>query len=200
MGEDQTIDPDSVRPSGVTAHLKAQKGIRADLSLPSEELPDGYISGPASESRYAELGEIARGGMGAIIKIIDNDIRRPVAMKVVLGEDNREKLERFVEEAQVTGQLEHPNIVPVHELGLNSAGKVYFTMKLVKGESLEDILDELADKNRDYRDKYPLSHPITAKYGWNWVMRVPFRAYGSVFRGSWAERLGAGFLRGFSRV
>jgi serine/threonine protein kinase/Flp pilus assembly protein TadD len=100
--------------------------------------------------------------MGVIVKVVDNDIRRPVAMKVILGEDNRNRLERFVEEAQVTGQLEHPNIVPVHEIGIDEGGKVYFTMKLVGGESLESILDAIADEghstlHRPYGDNFPLS-------------------------------------------
>ncbi|MHC5037396.1 MAG: serine/threonine-protein kinase [Planctomycetota bacterium] len=154
------MDPQPPGPSpvSITGHLQAKKGIRGDLSLPSEEIPNDSIAGPASEDRYGILGEIARGGMGAIVKLVDNDIRRPVAMKVILGADVKERVDRFVEEAQVTGQLEHPNIVPVHELGLNAEGKVYFTMKLVKGESLEGIIDRIADKDSEALRKYPLSH------------------------------------------
>ena len=72
-------------------------------------------------------------------------------MKVVLGKGESGKgdtprvdpktLGRFLEEAQVTGQLDHPGIVPVHELGLDSDGQVYFTMKLVKGRDLKAIFD-----------------------------------------------------------
>ncbi|MHC5081598.1 MAG: protein kinase domain-containing protein, partial [Planctomycetota bacterium] len=122
------------------------------------DLPAEPLAGPTSADRYGILGEIARGGMGAIVKLVDNDIRRPVAMKVILGGDVKERVERFVEEAQVTGQLEHPNIVPVHELGLDPDGKVYFTMKLVKGESLDAIIDAIADKDPEVLRKYPLSH------------------------------------------
>ncbi|MHC5039702.1 MAG: protein kinase domain-containing protein [Planctomycetota bacterium] len=142
----------------MTGHLRGKAGISGDISLPSEDLPADSIAGPASETRYHLLGEIARGGMGAIVKLVDNDIRRPVAMKVILGDDVKERVERFVEEAQVTGQLEHPNIVPVHELGLNHEGKVYFTMKLVKGESLDAIIDAVADKDPEAVRKYRLSH------------------------------------------
>jgi tetratricopeptide (TPR) repeat protein len=106
------------------------------------------------------MGEIARGGMGVIVKLMDNDIRRPVAMKVILGHSDGEPLARFVEEAQVTGQLEHPNIVPVHELGLEADGRVFFTMKLVKGESLESIIDKIAEKNPEYLREYTRSHLI----------------------------------------
>jgi len=158
-------EPTHAAAASATSTLRTRQGIRGDVSLPSEDAPEKVVSGPASEKRYSNLGEIARGGMGAIVKLLDNDIRRPVAMKVILGggsagsrQAQRERVERFVEEAQVTGQLEHPNIVPVHELGLDADGKVYFTMKLVRGESLEAIIDKLADKDMECREKYPLSH------------------------------------------
>jgi len=95
--------------------------------------------------RYVESGHIARGGMGEIVLCIDRNIRRPVAMKRILEEvaDDPGRRARFVEEAQVTGQLEHPNIVPVHELDRAPDGTLYFTMKLVKGRSLADILKAL---------------------------------------------------------
>ena len=82
-------------------------------------------------SRYELKGEVARGGMGAILKVWDEDLRRTLAMKVTLGKveggastdtpsvDER-TLGRFLEEAQVTGQLDHPGIVPVHDLGLDA--------------------------------------------------------------------------------
>ncbi|MHC5078398.1 MAG: protein kinase domain-containing protein [Planctomycetota bacterium] len=144
-------------PGSITHFLRAREGIRGDVSLEEEGLPEGTIAGPASEERYSPLGEIARGGMGAIVKIVDNDIRRPVAMKVMLGEEEGDRLERFVEEAQVTGQLEHPNIVPVHELGLDDEGKIYFTMKLVKGKSLESIIGKLAGNDPASARAYPLA-------------------------------------------
>jgi len=141
----------------ITGRIRAKRRVRADLSLPDEELPSGAIANQPPKNRYHVLGEIARGGMGAIVKIVDNDIRRPVAMKVILGRKDRDRLERFVEEAQITGQLEHPNIVPVHELGLDRKGKVYFTMKMVKGESLETILERVAGGDEDAQNTFPLA-------------------------------------------
>ncbi len=104
-------------------------------------------------SRYQVLGEVARGGMGAILRIWDADLRRVSAMKVVLGKSDGESadtppvdprtLGRFLEEAQVTGQLDHPGIVPVHELGLDADGHVFFTMRLVKGEDLRAVFDHV---------------------------------------------------------
>jgi tetratricopeptide (TPR) repeat protein len=141
----------------VTAYLRSRRGIPGDVTLPHENLPGEEIAGPGEEDRYAVLGEIARGGMGIIVQILDNDIRRPVAMKVCPAEDRSERAERFIEEAQITGQLEHPNIVPVHELGVDPSGKVYFTMKLVRGESLEAILGAMAKGDREASEKDSLS-------------------------------------------
>jgi serine/threonine protein kinase/formylglycine-generating enzyme required for sulfatase activity len=104
-------------------------------------------------TRYRLLSEIGRGGMGAIIKVWDDELRRSLAMKVVLGKDDTPRgdtpdvdprtLGRFLEEAQITGQLDHPGIVPVHELGLDATGRVYFTMRLVKGEDLRTVLEHV---------------------------------------------------------
>ncbi len=103
--------------------------------------------------RYRVDGEIARGGMGSILKVWDRDLHRFLAMKVARAKtagDGKEiaedadsgKLARFLEEAQITGQLDHPGIVPVHELGLDERGRVFFTMKLVKGRTLKEVIDE----------------------------------------------------------
>jgi formylglycine-generating enzyme required for sulfatase activity/tRNA A-37 threonylcarbamoyl transferase component Bud32 len=108
------------------------------------------------ESRYQIQGEFARGGMGAILKVWDQDLRRTLAMKVVLGKAESEQkgstpaideksLGRFLEEAQITGQLDHPGIVPVYELGMDTDGQVFFTMRLVKGRDLKHIFDLVRD-------------------------------------------------------
>jgi serine/threonine-protein kinase len=84
--------------------------------------------------------ELARGGMGRIHPATDRNLLRHVAMKRLDKELAKEAFYRdgFVAEAQMTGQLEHPNIVPVHELALDQAtGVPYFTMKLVQGVSFE---------------------------------------------------------------
>ena len=97
-------------------------------------------------SRYRSEGEFAHGGMGSILRVWDEDLRRELAMKVMrarrrpAASDDR-SFARFLEEAQITGQLDHPGIVPVHELGLDAEGQLYFTMKLVKGRDLKAIFD-----------------------------------------------------------
>jgi serine/threonine-protein kinase len=96
-------------------------------------------------------GEIARGGMGAILKGRDTDLGRDIAVKVLLeAHDSKpELLRRFVEEAQIGGQLQHPGVVPVYEFGRFPDQRPYFTMKLVKGQTLAKLLSQRADPAHD---------------------------------------------------
>jgi hypothetical protein len=99
---------------------------------------------PTGKGNYQLMGEIARGGMGIVMKGHDTDLGRDVAMKVLLQEhaSSDSILQRFVEEAQIGGQLQHPGIVPVYELGLLDDDRPYFTMKLVKGRTLAALFSE----------------------------------------------------------
>jgi eukaryotic-like serine/threonine-protein kinase len=92
--------------------------------------------------RHVDRGEIARGGMGSIRRVFDRNLQRTVAMKVLFEESlaDPKASQHFVEEAQIMGQLEHPNIVPVHDLGEDHHGTRYFTMLYVRGKTLTDIL------------------------------------------------------------
>jgi serine/threonine-protein kinase len=97
---------------------------------------------PGGAGRYELLGEIGRGGMGAVLKGRDPDLGRDLAVKVLLAEhrEDPDLVRRFVEEAQIAAQLQHPGVVPVHELGQLDDGRPYFTMKLVKGRTLSALL------------------------------------------------------------
>jgi serine/threonine-protein kinase len=102
-------------------------------NLPAVHNPSGHLS---------LYGEIARGGMGAILKGRDLDLGRDLAVKVLLEthQGKTELVQRFVEEAQIAGQLQHPGITPVYELGAFADRRPYFTMKLVKGQTLAAML------------------------------------------------------------
>ncbi|MFO1042371.1 MAG: protein kinase [Planctomycetaceae bacterium] len=112
----------------------------------SLEMPDGK-----SDSRYQLHGEIARGGMGAILKGRDTDLGRDLAIKVLLDQHKNkpEVVQRFIEEAQIGGQLQHPGIVPVYELGQFGDQRPFFSMKLVKGETLGKLLADRAEPVTD---------------------------------------------------
>ncbi|MFB3065566.1 MAG: serine/threonine-protein kinase, partial [Planctomycetota bacterium] len=105
--------------------------------------------------RYEVVGEIGSGAVGEVLKAHDVDLGRDVAMKVLRAEHqgNAELIRRFVEEAQVGGQLQHPGIVPVYELGLQADKRPYFAMKLVKGRTMAELLHERkrpADRRRHF--------------------------------------------------
>lgn len=102
------------------------------------DLPQ-LVNGPG---RYVLTDEIARGGMGRIVRAIDTNIDRPVAMKLLIrGAQEQMGLQlRFTEEAQITGQLQHPNIVPVYDVGTLDDDQIYFTMKLVQGRTLREVI------------------------------------------------------------
>ena len=115
---------------------------------PSNDLPVSRLissvppDSPGASGRYQLFGEIARGGMGAIFKGRDPDLGRDLAVKVLLEQhrDDPQLVRRFIEEARIGGQLQHPGIVPVHELGTFADQRPYFTMKLVMGRTLAALL------------------------------------------------------------
>lgn len=120
---------------------RARPASERDRDRRSDVLPTLH----PSTTRY-ELGrEIARGGMGRVIEARDLNIDRVVAMKLLIkGTDEQLGMQlRFTEEAQITGQLQHPNIVPVYDLGTQRDGQLYFSMKLVRGRTLRDVLRDL---------------------------------------------------------
>ena len=101
------------------------------------------LLGTSSEGRYEVDGEIARGGVGVVLRGRDLELGRDVAVKVLRPElaTRQDVLWRFVEEAQIGGQLQHPGIAPVYDLGLLADQRPYFAMKLVRGETLADLLE-----------------------------------------------------------
>ncbi|MEM7516145.1 MAG: bifunctional serine/threonine-protein kinase/formylglycine-generating enzyme family protein, partial [Planctomycetota bacterium] len=122
---------------------------------------------PESIGRFEVLDEVGRGGMGSILRVRDPDLRREMAVKLVHADEvsawagagisefgsgsaqvSRKAHGRFLEEAQVTSQLAHPGIVPVHGLGELPDGRPYFTMQLVQGRNLREIF-QLVEKGEE---------------------------------------------------
>jgi predicted Ser/Thr protein kinase len=107
--------------------------------------------------RYEIREEIGRGGMGVVVRAYDRDLQRDVAIKLTRADrTGSHDVTRFVEEAQITGQLSHPNIVPVHELAHEPNGRTFFAMKLVEGHSLAQMIRKFRKKEIDF----PLSRRL----------------------------------------
>ncbi len=152
----------------VIAHLRERWGedgsTRVSNSPPKGIAPDHILlkhlsSIDPTRQRYTIREEVARGGMGVVYRVWDEDLGRYLAMKVMRSRmrsrlepdrmlvDDR-SLASFLDEVQITSQLDHPGIVPVHELGLDEAGQVFFTMRLVRGQTLGEVF-RLAEEGKD---------------------------------------------------
>jgi serine/threonine-protein kinase len=112
----------------------------------------GPRTGPADPlpARYKLEGEIGRGGMGSVLRGRDTELGREIAVKVLLEThaDNPAIVRRFVNEARIASQLQHPGIAPVYDGG-RAGQRPYFTMKLVQGETLAKQLAERSDPGQD---------------------------------------------------
>lgn len=139
--------------------LEARLGTASRVLLPDADAagdsPAVFTKEGEAEGRrigrYLVLGEIARGGMGVVLRGRDVDLGRDVAMKVLKTEhaNRRGMVQRFVEEAQIGGQLQHPGVVPVYEMGLDAKMRPYFAMKLVNGRTFSALLNERQDPTQD---------------------------------------------------
>ncbi|PCJ52023.1 MAG: hypothetical protein COA79_24920 [Planctomycetota bacterium] len=130
------------------------QGLGINLNLEQEHFAslDELIKNETPEEKHIPLSELGQGGNGKIILCMDSEIRRYVAMKVLndLYKPSKVQQARFLEEIQITGQLEHPNIVPIHEVGVDKSGNLYFTMKHVTGNNLEEHIDEYYREDKKY--------------------------------------------------
>lgn len=133
--------------------------IAAPVSVRGQSLEDDGTP----ERRYELVTTIGEGGMGEIRLCFDRRIGREVAMKVIQRDHGSmgDAKVRFFREARVQGQLEHPAVVPVHDLGVGPDGP-YFTMKRIRGLTLEDIVLALRDGDPDATRAYPPRRLLTA--------------------------------------
>jgi serine/threonine protein kinase/WD40 repeat protein len=111
----------------------------------------------ADEADYHIRTELGRGKQGVVYAAKQKGLGRTVAIKLVMkgaaGSVEREKLSRFVREAEITAALDHPNILPIHELAVTSGGELFYSMKKVEGNAWNDIIDEntkTLEQNVDY--------------------------------------------------
>lgn len=158
------------------ATLAGTETVQVDLGIPPEgpkgtlrASPDIKESSQVDESalrkltrkppeKYKFRRSIGQGGMKTVLQVRDRDSMRDIAMAVLPDAHNRPKMDilRFIQEARITASLEHPNIVPVHDIGVDSNEAPYFTMKLLKGETLASLLKKLDAGDPDYLASYDL--------------------------------------------
>ena len=127
---------------GATGAAWPQPLANAAKKLPTPQRP---LSAPRAEDRYRLLDNFAHGGLGNIWRAKDSIIHREIAFKELLPKalKNPRIVERFLEEAQITGQLEHPGIVPIYDVGYQENGAPFYAMKLLKGGNMEEAIESM---------------------------------------------------------
>jgi serine/threonine-protein kinase len=124
--------------------------VREDDTLP---LPRSRLDADPAPGlpRYQVLEEVARGGMGAVLRVHDPMLDRTLALKVLLAEhlNNSEMRARFLDEARIAGRLQHPGVPPIHDLGELPDGRPYFAMKLIHGQTLAELLEGRSSPEQD---------------------------------------------------
>ena len=108
-----------------------------------------------SDTKYRLIRELGHGGMGTVYLAEDGDLNREVAVKVLnAAADESALTRRMVREAQIIARLEHPGIVPVHDVGTLGDGRVFYAMKLIRGERLDEYtanVSSLKDRLRKFQ-------------------------------------------------
>lgn len=157
------LDHDAGRNPDPNAYL--QRCARAECRDTLSAMLDDYLSisrqTPGYEGRFDQVGpykvegELGCGGMARVLEVWDMDLNRSLAMKVSttsrvnadgsVPPGQERNVARFLQEAQITSQLRHPGVVPVHRVGIDSKGHLYFTMRLIEEETLEDVLKKHHD-------------------------------------------------------
>jgi eukaryotic-like serine/threonine-protein kinase len=138
------IDPAAVGPFTI--------GVGPPLN-PEDSSDASFTLGQATSEggRFRLIRHHARGGIGTVFVALDSELHREVALKQIQHHhaDDPTSRARFLLEAEVTGRLEHPGVVPVYGLGTNEQGRPYYAMRFVRGESLKEAIDRFhrADKH-----------------------------------------------------
>ncbi len=124
-----------------------------------DHLPAGFLR--AGRYNFGEL--VVQGSTSVIYEAHDTSLDRAVAIKVMLPESQAAAAQvlRFVREAQITSQLQHPNIPPIYELSVDEGSRLFYTTRFVEGETLADILDALLAGNRATADRWNLANLLT---------------------------------------
>jgi eukaryotic-like serine/threonine-protein kinase len=136
-----------------------QNPLKTEVHIPGDG--SGDESSLSAVSKFSDLKFVDQGGLGQVYRADDNDLRRPVAIKFIHDHLlwNREAVERFHVEAEVTGRLDHPAIVPVYSTGQNQKGRPFYVMRYIEGENFRAVVERLHEK-RSELDRAGFRHEL----------------------------------------
>ncbi|HET9958469.1 MAG TPA: bifunctional serine/threonine-protein kinase/formylglycine-generating enzyme family protein [Polyangiaceae bacterium] len=153
--EDDTVILSTEKAAPVTG-IRFSEGGERITALPVSSLEFEGLAARIDQKRYAILGRIGQGGMSTVYVARDESLRRQVALKL-MRTDRDVHGDRFLEEMQVLGQLEHPNIVPLYTLEAAHDGTPYDTMRYLRGRSLHSVLNGLRNEESQVVAEYSLT-------------------------------------------
>jgi serine/threonine protein kinase len=146
---DATVTPDLSLFNATLISQSPANGAKSENATP--------VNLSTKDARFEVIDQLGEGGMGAVFRVRDRDIEREVAFKTLRESNASETFRaRFIKECRITGQLEHPNIVPVHDVGVDANGNLYLSMRLVKGETLGELITRLENGDPEAHRTYSL--------------------------------------------
>ena len=147
----------SIRKKLSQEELEAAKKMESSGYLRNPLIADAKASNlTPTNSRYQESEELGRGAMGVVHLAFDKDLERSVALKTLLPSEAKRpgSRARLLREARLGGSLEHPNIIPVYEMGRDQDDSPFFTMRRIQGRSLSDVLVELRNGEAEAQGEF----------------------------------------------
>jgi serine/threonine-protein kinase len=162
-----TTDVDDTLPAPASSSAAAKPAHAGGVTvargtvLPRRQRGSEGVVVEDARPRFQKLRTLGEGGMGQVELARDNDIRRTVAVKRLRDDaQSNEAVLRFADEVRIVGQLEHPAIVPVYDVGRDETGSVYLVMKHLDGETMEQVIEKLGAGDAEALAKYTLEYRV----------------------------------------
>src|SRR5690554_2192185 len=163
VGDDRgTTLPDGVAEAWARSGWRGGEETGRQFAFESTDVYQPALSAGeilSGQARYELGAALGTGGGGSVISAHDRVLGRVVAMKIARpsARHDARAVARFLAEAQITGQLEYPHIMPIYDVGVLDDGRVYYTMRRVDRHSLAEVLDGLRERDPEYVEEYTLS-------------------------------------------
>jgi eukaryotic-like serine/threonine-protein kinase len=153
--------------SAMPTHSEDGVGVGRITVLPRVVTADAELRVEQhARARYTVERSLGAGAMGEVELGEDHDIGRRVALKrLSTGVQSPAAVARFVDEVRTMGALDHPNITPIYDVGRDERGRLFFTMKYVEGQSLEDLIERLRKGDPQAHAQYPLARRLDVFVG-----------------------------------
>ncbi|MFC1497401.1 protein kinase [Verrucomicrobiota bacterium] len=126
----------------------------------SDSDEESFFRHQSEQQRYEYVEQLNRGGAKTVNIVNDHMTARRLAMAQLIHSESEQAVGRFIREAVITAGLTHPNIMPVYDIGFTDNGHPFFTMKLIEGENLKELIEKLSKKDSEYAKEHSLTERL----------------------------------------